>query len=288
MKKVLVFGALVVALFISTGLMGKAVEAAVAACTTEVITEDDIVRQAENTPPTNEWVLYTRNAGNGTFHTGPATPPLGVGSLELITPTDEDKVTLFNYEHIGTPLSGINQILYSTYRTAGSEQQVASLNLQVDVNGSAPGGFTTLVFEPVYNTSQGAVVSGQWQNWDAYSGGQAIWWSSNPIPGAPNRDTFVTWDAILAANSDAVIVGGIGINQGSGNPGLTTSVDAFSFGTADACVTYNFDPYEVAADKDACKNGGWESLTDAEGNSFKNQGQCVAFVASKGKSGGKK
>ena len=31
------------------------------------------------------------------------------------------------------------------------------------------------------------------------------------------------------------------------------------------------------ANKDACKKGGWQGLEDADGNPFKNQGQCVAY-----------
>src|SRR5687768_8119761 len=84
-------------------------------CQTEVITEDDITRQAENTLPTNEWVLYTRAAGNGTFRPGPATPPAGDGSFEMTTPTGADKVTLFNFEHIGTQLEDIDSMGYATY-----------------------------------------------------------------------------------------------------------------------------------------------------------------------------
>jgi hypothetical protein len=30
--------------------------------------------------------------------------------------------------------------------------------------------------------------------------------------------------------------------------------------------------------KDDCKHGGWKNFGDAEGNPFKNQGQCVSFV----------
>lgn len=29
--------------------------------------------------------------------------------------------------------------------------------------------------------------------------------------------------------------------------------------------------------KDQCKKGGWQDLTDADGNSFRNQGQCVSY-----------
>ena len=245
---------------------------------TIVVTESDIARQAENTPPTRNWVLYSRLAGNGAFVTGPASPPLGIGSLTLTTPTGADKVTLFNFDRVGTPLADVRSMGYATFRTAGMDQQVAAINLQVDVNGAAPGGFTTLVFEPVYNTAQGAVVSNAWQTWDAYDGGNAIWWSSNPIPGAPNRDTFVSWNSIVAANPDAVIVGGFGVNQGSGNPGLITSVDALHFDTPAVDVTYDFEPYRIAATKDACKNDGWKTLRRFDGSAFKNQGDCVSYT----------
>jgi hypothetical protein len=30
--------------------------------------------------------------------------------------------------------------------------------------------------------------------------------------------------------------------------------------------------------KDDCKKGGWQFLTDAAGNAFKNQGTCIQFV----------
>ncbi len=243
-----------------------------------VVTESDITRQAENTPPTDDWVLYFRTAGNGAFASGPGTPPLGVGSLTLATPTGADKVTLFNYDHVGTRLADVRSMSYSTWRTTGTGQQVAAINLQVDVNGAAPGGFTTLVFEPVYNTAQGAVVNGTWQSWDAYMGGNAIWWSSNAIPGAPNRDTFVPWSTIVAANPDAVIVGGFGVNQGSGNPALVSSVDALHFDTPSVSVTYDFEPYRVATTKDACKNDGWKQVKRADGTGFRNQGDCVSYT----------
>lgn len=259
-------------------------------CTKTVVIEADIARQPENTPPTRNWVLYTRNAGNGTFRSGPGTPPSGVGSFETVTPTAADKVTLFNYDHVGTALADIDKLGYATYRAANpldDDAQLPAINIQVDVNGvddpntpavENPGGFTTLVFEPIYNTNQGAIQDDTWQTWDAYMGGQAIWWSSNPIPSAPNRDTFVTWDTIVAANPNAVIVGGFGINQGSGNPALTASSDVLTIGSDGECITYDFEPFRVATTKDQCKNGGYNSVKRADGSSFKNQGDCIQYV----------
>jgi len=36
-------------------------------------------------------------------------------------------------------------------------------------------------------------------------------------------------------------------------------------------------------DKEQCKDNGWKTLVDDQGNHFKNQGDCVSYVATKGK-----
>jgi len=262
---------------IAAGVNYSEIKAYAADCMTAVVTESDITRQPENTPPTNNWVLYTRNAGNAAFRSGPGTPPLGIGSLEFTTPTGADKATLFNYDYVGQKLSDVNAISYSTYRTFGSKpDQVAALNVEVDVNGAATGGFTTLVFEPVYNTAQGTVTDGVWQSWNAFGSGR--WWSTRDIPGVCAFECYASWNDIVAANPDAVIAGGVGINQGSGNPGLTSAVDKFKFGTTTLCNTFNFEPYRVAESKDQCKNNGWQTYKRADGSSFKNQGDCVSYT----------
>ena len=245
---------------------------------TVVVTEDDVTRQVENTPPTDDWVLYTRVGTPptaGAFAAGPGDPPLGAGSFHSTTATGAEKVFLFNYDHVGTPLAEITDLGYATYRSAGTGQQLPSLNLQVDYNGAAPGGFTTLVFEPVYNTAQGAVVDGEWQTWDAAPAG--IWWSTQPINGVCAFTCYVSWSDIVAANPDATILGGYGINQGSGNPGLVGASDALRIAYGGDSVTYDFEAYRAVTSKDECKDGGWATVTTAEGEPFRNQGQCVAY-----------
>ena len=243
------------------------IPAGTALAATETVTEAEVVRQAENTPPTNNWVLYTRNAGSGQFVPGPAPAPLGTGSLKLVTPTGADKVFLFNYDHVGTLLSDIDAIGYSTYRDSGaSPNQVPAINVQVDVNGAADGGFTTLVYEPVYN---GTVVEDAWQAWDADGGN---WWSTRAIPGVCAFDCFVPWSVIVAANPDAVIAGGAGVNQGSGNPALNADADA---------LTIDETTYDFEANAEACKKGAWADHTNP---TFKNQGDCVSYLATGGRS----
>lgn len=198
----------------------------------------------------------------------------GSGSLKVTTTDSSAKAQYFHPADEGTLLSDVNDISYSTYRSSastGASNQVAAINVGVDANGDAAGGFTNLVFEPVYNTDQQALANDTWQSWDA--GNDATYWSSNPIPGAPNRDTFVTLSQIKAANPDAVVLY-YGVNQGSGNPGIVSGVDAFTFGD----TTYNFELTNAPTDKDQCKDNGWQSLTDQNGQAFKNQGQCVSYA----------
>lgn len=245
-----------------------------------IVTESDVSRQAEDTPPLRNWVIYTRPAspGTATFRNGPGTPPLGTGSIEFSTPLPTSKVYMFNFDHVGAAISGVDAMSYWTYRTAGTGQQVTALNMQVDANGAAPGGFTTLVFEPVYNPTQGAVVNGTWQHWDAYQGGNAIWWSTRPIAGVCAFSCYVTWNQIVAANPNAVIVGGFGFNQGSGNPGLIAADDALTLGINGTTTTWNFELYRTPQTKDDCKKGGWQTVTRSDGTPFKNQGDCVSYT----------
>jgi hypothetical protein len=218
-----------------------------------VVTEADVARQAENTAPTASWVLYTRAStppppATATFTAGPGTPPFGTGSLTLSTPTSSAKAFLFNYDHVGTPLAQLGQIEYWTNRTSGTAAPIVALNLEVDVNGAAPGGFTTLVYEPYVNPSVTAIVNQTWQRWDADAG---RWWSSRGtatpavLPGC-KQATPCSWSSIVAGSPAAVVGGGVGVNQGSGNPLTVSSADGFTIHG----ITYDFELTPPDADGD--------------------------------------
>jgi hypothetical protein len=227
----------------------------------EVVSESDVTRQPEDSPPTDDWVLYFRPllAGTGRFREGPGNPPQGEGSFEMVTPTPGDKITLFNFDYHETPVADFTELGYQTYQTSGAPVQLPSINLTVDLTGGdfVAGDFATLVFEPVYNVAQGPIVPQVWQDWDAIFGGQAIWWLTRTSILGERGVTF-TWDAFHAAFPNATILGGIGPNQGSGGAALTASVDEFIVGVGRKHATiYDFEACESRKNgKDKCKKGG--------------------------------
>ncbi|MEO8909959.1 MAG: hypothetical protein ABI408_06990 [Gemmatimonadaceae bacterium] len=246
-----------------------------------IVTESDVSRQLEGTLPLRSWVFYYRNptTSTGVFVSGPGHPPLGVGSFELGTVLPTDKGTLFNYDHVGTRLADISRLGYSTWRDPASTApavQLPSMNIEIDYNGpNVAGGYSSLVFEPVYNPDQGAIQSGVWQTWNGIPG---IWWSTHEINGVCATTCYVPWSTIVANNPDATILGGFGVNQGSGTGGLVAAADALIIGTNGNTWTYNFEPFRTPTTKDDCKDGGWQNVRAADGSAFKNQGQCVSYA----------
>jgi hypothetical protein len=248
------------------------------------------------TPTFSNWFSAdTRAAGTATFEAGPATPPLGIGSLELRTPGAADKVQRLTNLYNGTALSTIDGIGYSTYRdpaaTAPFTAGVASINLRVDTNGDTlPDVY--MVYEPYQDMGNAAVLTGVWQNWDAYRGGAAKWWINTGAAGC-GQATPCTFATIVAALPGATIreglncgpagvtvpcPGSLGVNQGSGNGGFHTNVDALYVSVGGNRTTFDFEPYAVATDKDQCKDGGWQNVRRANGTPFKNQGDCVSYT----------
>jgi hypothetical protein len=61
--------------------------------------------------------------------------------------------------------------------------------------------------------------------------------------------------------------------------GFNGAVDGFEIRLNDGSTArINFEPFLVAADKDSCRKGGWQTLFRADGSGFKNQGDCVSYT----------
>ncbi len=213
------------------------------------------------------WLASSRNGGSSAFVTGPATAPLGVGSLQFATTGLSDASQVFTFGYNDTPLANFDALSYSTYRSSSSTNPIAqtiALALQVDVNGSDPGGTATLIFEPVYQSgSYAAMHLDTWQTWDALQGGNAVWWSTRDLPDPSNPSAFIACNpnashanpsdcdgklfvhlsSILAAFPNAIIAGGIGPFVGSGwDNAFTGYADALRIGVRGNTTTYDFEP----------------------------------------------
>jgi hypothetical protein len=259
-----------------------AVSASAAGSTVVVKRGDVFERPDDGTPVAYNWEARLTGGATDSFNTGPGTAPSGAGSLLLTTTASSDHVQVYNYNQVGTPLSAITGMSYSTYQTIGSGPYVAGINIEIDKTGGAyvAGDYATLVFEPVYNPAQGSVVNGAWQSWNAINGGAGMWWLTRDLPGYPRGTTF-TWATLQTLLPNATILGGFGVNQGSGATNLASAVDVLSLSTvSNGTVTYDFEPTLTPANKDQCKNNGWKTFNTP---AFKNQGDCVSYIATGGR-----
>ena len=232
----------------------------------------------------------TRPGGAVTFvvdATAPGTP--ANGALQLTTTAATTAKAQYMHQS-STTLADVTELSYSTKQNSASfaggdaSYQLATCLLGVTpAVGSTPAvcnGFTTFVYEPYEN---GTVVPGIWQSWDVVAGQM---WSSRTVSGGGCSVTaggggapFYTVSGLQTSCPDAVVVG-FGVNIGSNNPSYDVEADLVNFNG----TTYNFEPYVAVSDKDDCKSNGWKTAVDANGNGFKNQGACVSYVASNGKS----
>lgn len=243
----------------------------------------------------NGWTDSSTEGANVSFVNGPTMPPLGVGSAQLsVGPnsTDDTAAQLRNPNYAGTKLSQLTALTYSTFVShdgSGGQAPYIILNVDYDNNGTTD---DLLFFEPVYQTAaffpsnpQQALMLNTWQTWNALNGG---WWSLNGTGGATPGTGVKPLSAIIAAFPNATIVnsssgGGVRIVAGFGAgawDNFVGNADAFTIGVNGCNTTYNFEPAIAPTTKDQCKNGGWQTFNSP---AFKNQGQCVSFVATGGK-----
>lgn len=227
--------------------------------------------------PTNQqgWTENTRDGGDVNFVVDPSAPS-GVGALQLTTPLLPTTAYAQYVHETSTPLANVSELSYYTKQVsapfpgADPAYQLATL-----LRGTS--GFTTLVFEPYQNPQQGPVVPNVWQQWDV---DQGLFWSTRTVAcsngtivGTRGGPATYTLSYIKATCPEAFVFQYI-VNIGSNNPGYNVETDLFDFNG----TTYDFEPYQVANNKDQCKNGGFNNVKRADGSSFKNQGDCVSYT----------
>ena len=203
-----------------------------------------------------------------TFVNGPGTPPLGTGSVEFrVGANGNDAAQLRHPGYAGTRLPNpsptqppaaneLSGLSYSTYtQQDGSGGQSPYIILQIDTDGDA-GIEDLLFFDPVYQSAtfcpsnpQPALVTGQWQTWDAFNGcWYSVFGTAGSGPGT-NTVSLRTLSAALPtgqiANSSPSGLGGVRLVAGFGAgawDNVIGNADAFRIGVGANETVYNFDP----------------------------------------------
>lgn len=208
------------------------------------------------------WSFVTTDpSGTAQMVTGPAAPPLGVGSAELKTgngTTGGDGVAKIDSSSLngGISLGSLTALSYSTYDVTNNGSQFPYLKLYLSWTANG-GGSDAIYFEPPYQTApydsspdQGAELMNTWQTWNVLAGG---FWddNSNCGPGTGvcslltlSTDLGVSLNNIMIDGTQAPDGDGLSIRVGSASAGdqFLGYVDNVSIGVNGSTTTYNFEP----------------------------------------------
>lgn len=183
------------------------------------------------------WAFATDSGstGTGSLVVGPGTPPAGSGSANLQVHDTASGYFLGTARYLGQRFDALDQLQYSTYRSAGGPALAPALQFNVDTNltDSAFGWQGRLVFEP-YLTGA-TVLDNTWQTWNPLTASDGWWFSNTSLAsasgcGMPNS---CSWDEVLAAFPDAGVhatLGGVLFKAGSGWADFDGNVDDFIIG----------------------------------------------------------
>jgi hypothetical protein len=209
----------------------------------------------------NGWWFYDDGfaGGVGNLVTGPSTPPMGTGSVNLFTPgTSRFNITTQN--HAGTRLDDITNLEYSTYRSSADPGNILAISLQFDMDYDLTDTTTTwqgrMTYEP-YITHGNTVTQNTWQTWDPMAG---KWWMSSSgtspvkvnnatVPNVCPQSSPCTWAALIAAYPNAGLRrtdGRVHLRAGGPTPDFNGNADALTIGVNGLDTTYDFEPGTTA------------------------------------------
>jgi choice-of-anchor C domain-containing protein len=195
---------------------------------------------------------------NGSFETG-----IAPGVFTTLTAGDNSSIP-------GWTVSSGTIDYIGSYWTASDGSR------SIDLSGNGPGGISQ-----TFATIAGVTYNVTFDLSGNPAGPPAVKTMTVDAGGAPSTYTY---DTVAAGNTLANMKWAAQTYSFTATSASTTLT--FTSTTATAYGPALDDVRVVAATptaKDDCKNGGWQHLTDGQGHTFKNQGDCVSFVATKGK-----
>jgi hypothetical protein len=163
----------------------------------------------------------------------------------------------------GGDASDANQFYMNVYANFGQSDDFKFYDCRYNVvpTVGSVSGFTTVTFDPTQSYSV-----------TTRTGGSASPFTCPAIPA--DMDTLSPGSNIRAI---AINVGDTSAND----VGLDGYLDKVAVTINGGKTTYDFEPFVVAKKIDQCKADGWKKVTTAEGKTFKNQGECIAYTLPK-------
>jgi hypothetical protein len=195
----------------------------------------------------NGWFFHddgVAGVGVGNLVSGPATPPMGGGSVHFVLDATA-REAIATVQFAGTRFDKITNLQYSTYRSSFDAGNNLAVALQFDVDYDLTDTNTAwqgrLVFEP-YMTVGGTVTQNTWQTWTPLTG---KWWAS----GAPGntlcpQSSPCPWAQVLSNWPNAGIrknVGLVHLKAGGPAPGFEGNADALTIGVNGTDTTFDFE-----------------------------------------------
>jgi hypothetical protein len=204
------------------------------------------------TPSSPNWsVVQETPNGSGSFVTGPATTPIGAGSLQLTVGPSAGGVLASTLQEAGRRLDSLSALAYSAYVVSAPNTGITA-SMQIDIDYDVTDGTTAwqgrLVYDP--GSTGIPVTAATWVTYNVQTA-PAGWWSTgtpivgnNPQAKACTQAAPCTWAQVLAAYPNAgirALVGAFGVKLGNFGGAGTVAVDAVVIGA----TTYNFEPAGV-------------------------------------------
>jgi hypothetical protein len=240
----------------------------------------------------NGWV---KSGVGGSINFVPSIGATGTGAAEFTTPTVSSYTRL--KKTVDVNVSTISNLSYDTKQVQApvGATTIADVNLRlyISTTGSGPGtcgtGFDdVLVYEPYYNNAAQVITPNAWQTWTTNQA-NGYWWSNCGITynghttvGAGGYDTNFKLSDVVAQYPNAKVVS-LGLGTGDYNSPWVVQADNLVLNGD----TYNFEnepPKVTVTNKDQCKENSWKNVYAQNGAAFRNEGACVSYVASNGKS----
>ena len=215
------------------------------------------------------------------FVSGPAS--IGKGSLQFsainndASAPNEKFIMASPYTGLVSDLTGFTYDFYIAAAGASGATAYKQFYVNVYVDSSANGIGTTASF---YDCRYDSVpTTGTVGTWNTHGFTQTSTWTNvaSPLAGCPATL------ALLPAGSKVILIVLNGGDSTNSDQGLAGGFDKVVISAAGDVTTYDFEPALTPASKDECKNGHWADYNTPH---FRNQGDCVSYVATGGKNGG--